>query len=59
MQNYDGSRMVFLQFPGEKSLPLSDVDKIQVIDSLEVADSKSDFGLHEKALVSEIFAFFI
>ena len=48
-----------LQFPGEKSLLLSDVDKIKVVDKLEVADSESDFGLHEKALVSEIFAFYL
>ena len=44
---------------GEKYFPLSDVDKIKVIDKLEVADSESDFGLHEKALVSEIFAFYL
>ena len=49
----------FLQFPAEKSFPLSDLDKIKVIDKLEVADSESDFGLHGKALVSEICAFYL
>ena len=49
--------LAFLQFSAEKSFPLSDVDKIKVIDKLEVADFESDFGLHEKALVSEILAF--
>ena len=38
---------------------MSDVDKIKVIDKLEVADSESDFGLHDKALVFEIFAFYL
>ena len=47
-----------MQFPAEKYFPLSDVDKIKVIDKLEVADSESDFGLHGNALVSEIFAFY-
>ena len=46
-----------MQFPGEKYFPLSDVDKIKVIDKIEVADSESDSSLHEKALVSEIFDF--
>ena len=32
---------------GEKSLPLSDVDKIQVINKIEGADSESGLGLHE------------
>ena len=52
-------RKAFLQFPAEKSFPLSDLDKIKVIDKLAVADSESDFGLHGKALVSEIFAFYL
>ena len=51
--------LAFLQFPAEKSFPLSDLDKIKVIDKLEVADSESDFDLHGKALVSEIFAFYL
>ena len=51
--------MAFLQFSAEKSFPLSDVDKIKGIDKLEVADSESDFGLHGKALVLEIFAFYL
>ena len=46
--------MAKVQFPGEKYFPLSDVDKIKVIDKIEVADSESDFSLHENALVSEI-----
>ena len=48
-----------MQFPAEKYFPLSDVDKIKVIDKLEVADSESDFGQHEKALVSQIFEFYL
>ena len=51
--------MAFLQFSAEKSFPLSDRPKIKVIDKFEVADSESDFGLHDKALVSEIFAFYL
>ena len=39
-----------VQFPGEKSSMLSDVDKINII---EVGDSESDLGLPGKALVSE------
>ena len=46
-----------MQFPGENPLPLSNGDKIKVINKMKVADSESDFGLHGKALVSEIFAF--
>ena len=49
----------FLHFSAKKSLPLSDVDKIKVIDIDEVADSESVFGLYDKALVSEIFAFYL
>ena len=49
--------LAFLQFPAEKSFPLSDLDKIKVIDKIEVADSESVFSLHENALVSEICAF--
>ena len=37
-------RTAKMQFPAEKYFPLSDVDKIKVIDKLEVADSESDFG---------------
>ena len=48
-----------VQFPDEKYIPLSDVDKIKVIDKIEVADSESVFSLHEKALVSEICAFYL
>ena len=51
--------LAFLQFPAEKSFRLSDLDKIKVIDKLEVTDSESDLGLHGKALVSEIFAFYL
>ena len=39
--------MGIVQFPGEKYFPLSDVDKIKVIDKIEVADSESVFSLHE------------
>ena len=35
-----------------------DIDKIKVIDKLEVTDFESNFGLYEKALVSDIFAFY-
>ena len=48
-----------VQFPAEQYFPLSDVYKIKVIDKLEIADSESYFGLHENALVSEIFAFYL
>ena len=48
-----------VQFPAEKYFPLSDVDKIKVIDKIEVADSESVFSLHDKALVSEIYAFYL
>ena len=48
-----------MQFPGENPLPFSDGDKIKVINKIKVADSESDFGLHGKALVSEIFAFYV
>ena len=51
--------LAFLQFSAEKSFPLSDRPTIKIIDKLEVADSESDFGLHDKALVSEIFAFYL
>ena len=47
-----------MQFPGEKYFPLSDVDKIKVIDKIEVADSESDLVFFSTALVSEIFAFY-
>ena len=43
----------------ENSLPISVIDKINVINKIEVADSESDFGLHKNALVSEIFAFYL
>ena len=42
---------------GRKVFPLSDLDKIKVIDKLEVADSESDFGLHKNTLVSEVLLF--
>ena len=48
-----------VQFFAEKYFPLSDVYKIKVIDKLEIADSESYFGLHENALVSELFAFYL
>ena len=48
-----------MQFSGEKYFALSDVDKIKVIDKIEIADSESVFSLHENALVSEICAFFL
>ena len=48
-----------MQLPGEKYFPLSDVDKIKVIDKIEVADSEFVFSLHENALVSEICAFYL
>ena len=48
-----------MQFPAEKYFPLSDVDKIKVIDKIEVADFESVFSLHENALVSEICAFYL
>ena len=35
-----------------------DVDKIQFINKIEVTYSESDLGLHGKAFVSEIFAFY-
>ena len=40
-----------------KSFPLFDL-KLVYSYVIEVADSESDFGLHGKALVSEIFAFY-
>ena len=48
-----------MQFPGEKYSPLSDVNKIKVIDKIEVADSESFVSLHENALDSEICAFYL
>ena len=48
-----------MQFPDENPLPLSDGEKIKVINKIKVADSESDIGLHGKALVSEIFAFYL
>ena len=41
-----------MQFLAENPLPISAIDKIKVINKIEVADSESDFGLHKKALVS-------
>ena len=48
-----------VQFPAEKYFPLSDVDKIKVIDKIDVADSESVFSLHKNALVSEICVFYL
>ena len=48
-----------VQFPAEKYFLLSDVDKIKVIDKLEIADSEYNFGQHENTLISEIFAFYL
>ena len=47
-----------VQFSVEKSLPISVIDKIWDIDKIEVADSKSDHGLHVNTLVLKIFAFY-
>ena len=44
---------------GRNPLTISVIDKIKVINKIEVADSESDFGLHGNALVSEIFAFYL
>ena len=51
--------MAKVQFLGKKYFPLSDVDKIKVIDKIEVADSESVVSLHEHALVSEICALYL
>ena len=48
-----------MQFFAENPLTISVIDKIKVINKFEVADSKSDFGEHGKALVSEIFALYL
>ena len=48
-----------MQFPGGKYFPLSDRTKIKGIDKVQVADSESDFSLHENALVLEIYAFYL
>ena len=39
--------LVNMQFPRKKHFPLSDVDKIKVIDKIKVDNSKSVFSLHK------------
>ena len=48
-----------MQFLAENPLTISVIDKIKVINKIEVADSESDFALHENTLVSEIFSFYL
>ena len=48
-----------VQFLAENPLTISVINKIKVINKIEVADSESDLGLHGNALVSEIFAFYL
>ena len=48
-----------MQLPAEKYFPLFDRTIIKVIDKIEVPDSESVFSLHENALVSEIYAFYL